>query len=406
LVLTSTFPRWLNDAEPPFVYELTRRLTGQFEITVLAPRAPGALEQEQLGGIRVMRFPYCFRSWETLATYGGGILNRLRTNRLYYLLVPLFLLGQCWTLARTLRREPFDALHAHWLIPQGLSALLARWLARRPVPMLCTSHGGDLFALRSAPMRFLKRGVMQRSRRITVVSAAMRDEVLRVGIDPEKVEVVPMGVDMRNIFTPDPRIERSETELLFVGRLVEKKGLHLLLRAMPEILRHHSNARLTVAGDGPLDADLRRLADELEIGTYVDFLGMTPQSELPHLYRRATLLAVPFLVASTGDQEGFPLVPLEAIGCECPLVCGHVAAFGDIIRHEREAMLVPPGDSDALAAAIIDLISNPEKRARLARNGRIRCHNAFDWGTIAKRYSDLLSDVLNTSREAESLHRG
>ncbi|MRS03016.1 glycosyltransferase family 4 protein, partial [bacterium] len=87
LVLTSTFPRWENDPEPAFVFELSRRLCPFFDITVLSPRTPGSKKRERMAGLRVVRFPYFFQRWEKLAMHGGGILNKLRSNPFYYLLV-------------------------------------------------------------------------------------------------------------------------------------------------------------------------------------------------------------------------------------------------------------------------------------------------------------------------------
>jgi hypothetical protein len=125
LVLSSTFPRWLNDSEPGFVFELSRRLTGKYRVTVLAPRSPGAKDEEVMAGMQVIRFPYFIRSYENLATHSGGIMGRLRTNPLNYFLIPLFFLGQVWALARLLNSERFDLIHAHWIIPQGLTAVIA-----------------------------------------------------------------------------------------------------------------------------------------------------------------------------------------------------------------------------------------------------------------------------------------
>ncbi|EGV17441.1 glycosyltransferase family 4 protein [Thiocapsa marina] len=397
LVLTSTFPRWRDDVEPPFVFELSRRLTDAFDITVLTPRAPGSLECETLDGLHVIRFPYFIRRWENLATHGGGILNRLRANPLNYLLVPPFLIGQTWALIRVLRRSHWDLIHAHWLIPQGIVALIARRLARHPVPSVCTSHGGDLFALRGRLFRAMKRAVLRASARISVVSAAMRDEVLALGIDAEKVEVIPMGVDLHKRFTPDPRVAREANALLFVGRLVEKKGVDLLLQALPQVLQAYPDTHLTIAGGGPLEPELRLLADASGIGDHVDFRGMVAQSDLPDLYRRATLFVAPFRVAGSGDQEGFPLVPLEAIGCGCPLVCGEIVAFGEVIRHDREAILIPPDDHAALAKAVIALLGDPARRDRLAADARARCRESFDWDSIAIRYAGLLKNALPPS---------
>src|SRR5690606_10320203 len=122
-------------------------------------------------------------------------------------------------------RERIDVIHAHWLLPQGLVAALLQLLPGRSVPFLVTSHGADLHALRGRTMDALKRFVLRRAAAATVVSKSMRTVLDGIGADVGKVEVRPMGVDMRTRFLPDQAVNRSTGEILFVGRLVEKKGL-------------------------------------------------------------------------------------------------------------------------------------------------------------------------------------
>ena len=117
LVMTSTFPRWAGDHGPRFVFELCRHLCTDFDVTVLAPHAPGAKTNEILDGIRVVRFRYFFEWGESLA-YQAGILPNLRSNPLRYVLVPGFLVLQFIALIRLLHQQKFSAIHAHWLIPQ------------------------------------------------------------------------------------------------------------------------------------------------------------------------------------------------------------------------------------------------------------------------------------------------
>ncbi|HNI66344.1 MAG TPA: hypothetical protein PLK97_11435, partial [Pseudomonadales bacterium] len=109
LVLSSTFPRWPGDHEPPFVLELSRRLAERFDVWLLAPHAPGARRQEQMAGIEVERFRYAPDRLEQLA-YQGGILARLKQQPWRWLLVPLFITAQWWALHRLLRRQHFDAI--------------------------------------------------------------------------------------------------------------------------------------------------------------------------------------------------------------------------------------------------------------------------------------------------------
>lgn len=394
LVLTSTFPRWENDSEPAFIFELSRRLSAAFDVTIMAPRTPGSEIRENMAGLHVIRFPYFFRRWENLATHSGGILNRLRSNPFNYLMVPLFLAGQLLALIRLLRQERFDLIHAHWLIPQGLLAAIALRLTRSRIPLLCTSHGGDLFALRGPMFQRLKRWVIDRSQALTVVSRAMQKTVVGMGVAPDKVKVISMGVDLKYCFTPDPTVERSASELLFVGRLVEKKGLQTLIEAIPKMLSKNPAVRLTVAGAGPLEGELRELAQRLSISDKVDFLGMVMQSELPALYRRATVAVFPFLVAKSGDQEGFGLVQVEAMGCGCPVIAGDLPAIHDSITHEESGLLVPPGNPEVLADTILRALNDPDLCLRIAKEGRKRVMEQFDWEVVAGKYAGLYDKVI------------
>ncbi len=387
LVLTSTFPRWENDTEPAFVFELSRRLAAFFDITVLSPRTPGSKKQETMSGLRVIRFPYFFNRWEKLAMHGGGILNKLKSNPLYYLMIPFFLLGQMRAVVGLLRSERFDLIHAHWLIPQGFVAALSLLMTGKKIPLLCTSHGGDLFALKGKGLQRLKRWVINKSAALTVVSKAMRKTVVAMGIDPDKVEVIPMGVDLKSLFTPDPCVQRKTDELLFVGRLVEKKGVQFLLEAMPAVLKKHPSIRLILAGSGPMEEELRQQAQRLQISDRVAFLGMVSQTKLPDLYRTATLAIFPFVVAKSGDQEGFGLVQVEAMGCECPIIAGDLPAIHDIITHEENGMIVESGNAQALADAIIRMLADPDLCAKLAGEGRRRVVQKFDWEIVAEKYA-------------------
>src|SRR5579862_4451165 len=125
LVLASTYPRWRGDTLPPFVHELARRLTGRFEVHVLVPHTAGAQTTERMEGVHVHRFQYLPTRFETLA-YGGGMLPGLRTRPWRLLALPLFLGMELVTAVRLLRKRRFAVIHAHWLLPHGLIAVLAQ----------------------------------------------------------------------------------------------------------------------------------------------------------------------------------------------------------------------------------------------------------------------------------------
>ncbi len=233
LVLTSTFPRWVNDTDPPFVMELSRRLVKEnIKIDILAPHAQGAKQKEIMHGMTVYRYRYFIDKWEQLA-YAGGILANLKKNKLLYFLVPLLLISQTISIIKLIKNNKYDLIHAHWLIPQGLLAVIVSRIFVKDCPkILCTSHGGDLFAFQSSLFLKVKTGILNHCDGVTVVSKYMRDICLQIVNIEEKLYVCPMGVDLKDRFTPKNEINRDEYRVIFVGRLVEKKGTTHLLDAI------------------------------------------------------------------------------------------------------------------------------------------------------------------------------
>ena len=392
LVLASTYPRWAGDHEPGFVHELARRLLDRFEVLVLTSCAPGACEYEWLDGVEVFRYRYAPRRWETLV-YGGGIAMHLRDSPWKWLLVPGFILGQAVAGARITRRHRIALVHAHWLLPQGAVAWLL-WRLRRVPRYVVTSHGGDLYGFHGRLAQSLKRRVAQNAAAMTVVSTVMREEARQIDLRPPRLEVIPMGADLQVRFVPDAAVPRSRHELLFVGRLVEKKGLSHLLDALPQVLRSHPETRLVIAGFGPLRDALEAQVARLGIDGSVCFSGAVPQAELPALYRRAALVVTPFVRAASGDQEGLPVVLMEAIGCGCPIVASDIPGVRDLTGQDSGEVLVPPGDVSALAAAITRTLDDPQRAAALASARRAACLERVDWCSVAADYARVLADAM------------
>lgn len=389
LVLTSTFPRWAGDHEPPFVFELARRLTAHFEVTVLAPHARGAKHLEMMDGVRVERFRYAPAALERLA-YDGGIPTRLRRQPWLAVLVPLFILGQLIHARRLVRRLQPQAIHAHWLLPQGLVAVLGVAAGRRRPRLLVTAHGADLHGLNTGPARWIKRLVLRRADVISVVSGSLASHITPLITTPGKLHVAPMGVDLMQTFVPASEKSRGQT-LVFAGRLVEKKGLAQLLDALPMILSHRPDCRLLVAGDGPLRATLEARAQRLDVAAHVVFQGRYRNDELPGIFGQADVGVFPFQIAAGGDQEGLGLVTVEAMGCGLPVVVGDVPAVHDVVAHEHNGLIVPAGDSTALAAQILRLLDDPALATRLAITAREEAMARFDWQVVTDRYAQLLN---------------
>ena len=386
LMLTSTLPRWEGDSEPRFVLDLAKHLSADFDIELLAPHAPGAGRKEVLEGVPVTRFRYWIPRWQSVA-YEGGISWRLKENRWRLVPVPFFMFSMGWHVVRRLWRKPvIQLIHAHWLVPQGIVAIAARLFARPRVPVVTTSHGGDLFGLRGRFWRSMNSFVLRNSDAVTVVSRVMAEaaRVLASGVEPV---VAPMGTDLTERFVPLPESERRPVgELVFVGRLVEKKGVHYLLEALAIVKREYPNARLKIIGHGPLRKSLE--ADTVRLGLQEDvqFLGPVPHAQLPSHYQAADIAVFPFVEAASGDQEGFGLVLVEAMGCGCAVIASALPAVKDVIDDGQTGLLVPSRDPGALASAVTALLEDEQSTRELGERARAIALIKFDWSVCQARF--------------------
>lgn len=402
LVLTSTFPRWHDDASPRFVADLCAGLARSMDVTVLAPGAAGAAAIEQWDGYTVRRFRY---SWPatTQRLADGAILPNLRRNPLLGVQVPVLVGAQYIAATRVMRQERFDAIHAHWAIPQGLVAALLKKHFR--VPTVITTHGADVYALNRGPVRWAKRAALRSSDGVTAVSTHLRQQLIALGVDETRIQVLPMGVDTRR-FTPALRSESLREALnangpilLFVGRLVEKKAARYAVEALPAVLGLHPMARLIVVGDGPQRRELEQLVRDRGLTESVQFLGPVSNSDLPAYYASADVFVGPSVVERGGDTESFGVVFAEAMASGCPVVTTDAGGITDVVEHGASGIVVPQRDATAIAAAVNSILSDSARSGDLRRRGIERAR-AFDHGVIQPAYAELIRSVAEQRRAA------
>jgi glycosyltransferase involved in cell wall biosynthesis len=380
LVLASTFPATADDGTPAFVRDLAGYQAEEFDTLVLVPRVRGAARRERYGRVTVLRFRYFPGRWEDLAD--GAILENLRRHPARWLQVPPFFVAQAWALRRAVRAHRPDVLHAHWLLPQGLAVLIGA----RGVPALMTAHGGDIYALRDRLSLWAKRRVLRRAGAVTAMNTDMADRLVRLGAAPDQVQVLPMGADVGVIRAAAAGVQRIPGRLVFVGRLVEKKGVAVLLDALRRMPA--GDWSLEVVGDGPLRAELEAQA----AGLPVHFAGSLPRSYVALAYAQAEVAVVPSVPAATGDQDGLPVSLLEAMAAGCAVVASALAGIDAAVVDGESGLLVPPGDAGALAATLAGLLGDPERRAKLGAAADSRAEE-FSVEAAGARYCRLLRSV-------------
>ena len=396
-MLASTFPADVGDGTPAFVADLARVEATGFDTVVLVPQVPGGHLHQVREGYEVRRYRFFPRRWEDLAD--GAILENLRARPSRWLQLPTFFLAGALALRRAVRETGPDVLHVHWIIPQGLMALVA---ARR-VPWLVTTLGGDLYALTSGPARFLKRQVLRRARAVTVMNEEMARVVVGLGVREEKVRVLPMGVELGRIGAVDAGADRVPGRLAFVGRLVEKKGVAVLLQALGA-LADDLDWSLDVIGDGPLRAELEAKAAPL--GARVTFHGQQGSADLGRMLARAEVAVFPSVRAQSGDQDGLPVALLEAMAAGTPIVASDLPGLSDAVAGRFDAdgpdagpagLLVEPGDAAALTAAVTRLLGDRAQREEMGRAAVTRA-SSYSMDAIGARYVELLREATAGGR--------
>lgn len=383
LVLASTFPARADDGTPAFVRDLAIAESTGFDTVVVVPAVPGAPRTEQIGNVRVVRFRYFFRRWEDLAD--GAIIENLRSRPSRLLQVVPFFVAEHLAARRWVRRHRPDVLHVHWIIPQGVAAL--PFLRRTPA--VVTTLGGDLYALNGKLASMAKRAVVGRAAALTTMNQDMKARLEALGAAPHDVQVMPMGADLTAIRAGAAGVDKIAGRLLFVGRLVEKKGLAVLLQAL-RLLPADVPWSLTVVGDGPLRTALE--ADSR--AQPVHFIGQLSRTELARQYGLSEVVVVPSVTAASGDQDGLPVALLEAMGAGCAVVASDLAGINTVVRPDRSGVLVPPGDAAALADALTALLSDPALRDRLGA-GASEIADGLSVQVVGERYRALLDEVVD-----------
>src|SRR5919202_1210732 len=289
---------------------------------------------------------------------------------------------------RLLAEEQFDLIHLHEPMMPALPLTVLRHST--------TTNIGTFHAFRNTPLTYfygkpILRPFFRKLHGHIAVSSAAREFVGEYF--PADYRIIPNGIDYERFHRRYPRLEslaEGRPTVLFVGRLEKRKGLRFLLRAWPEVLRRHPEARLVVVGRGrPLEGYRRFAARQGWSSNDVVFAGYVSDEDLPRYYQAADVFCAP----NTG-QESFGIVLLEAMAAGAPIVAADIPGYRDVVTHEREGVLVETKNTGALADAICRLLANPSLRAAMREAGQAKALR-YDWARVSGEVLEYYSDVLD-----------
>jgi glycosyltransferase involved in cell wall biosynthesis len=261
---------------------------------------------------------------------------------------------------QALAREPFDLIDAHYLYPDGVAAAMLAERLRKPFVLTARGSDVNVIAHYAGPRRMIA-WAAGRAGRVIAVSRALRAELVRLGVEESRIEVLPNGVDLElfDVAGRAPRA-RGAARLLVVGHLKPGKGHRALIEALPSL----PQCELEVAGDGPLRRELEQRAAAAGVRERVRFLGSVPHSRLPEHYRAADAL----ILAS--EREGMPNVILEALACGTPVVATRVGGVPEIMTDSVAGVLLDSAASAAIVEGVRQLLARSTDPARVREFGK------------------------------------
>lgn len=414
LVLASTFPAHATDPVPTFVRDqviaLAKR-SPELHYSVLAPhdRRSATMSVSEHPEYTEHRFHYFWpRGAEQLA--GRGIMPALREKPALYMTVPFLFVGEFFAALRLARKLRPVVIYAHWFTPQ---AIVASWVSRfTGIPFVFTTHASDVDVWHRVPGigARIVRGVSSRAQAITAVSVRSRDKLTAFfeGSRPPHVEIIPMGVDLPPAHVFPVEQEELKTSLgldgkfvfLFMGRLVEKKGVRYLLEAFKQVEGTLTDAVLVIAGDGPLRTELRDQVAALGLAERVSFAGFVTGEAKESYLRAADVFVVPSVIASDGDAEGLPVSLLEGLAFGLTCIATNESGADGILTHGANGFLCSQRDVDELAHQLTDAAAlDGPARAACSDSARILA-DQFNWTKIANRHFDhLIAPILAADRQ-------
>ncbi|MGH7238391.1 MAG: glycosyltransferase family 4 protein, partial [Candidatus Saccharimonadales bacterium] len=296
------------------------------------------------------------------------------------------------TLLICLRRGPKSIiLNPRWLIPQGFVGVMLKLVLRCPV--VVSVHGADVFTLNGAVMLKIKRFVLKHADSVVVNSTTTKGICMDLWPRDDYV-ICPTGADTSKFKQPKRLTKKSKNfEVLFVGRLVEQKGVLYLCEAIRLLANTDSQTRLTIVGDGSARLTVEEYITSHQLEDRIKLTGWVQPENLPPYYARADVFVGPSIDNGNGWKEGFGTVFAEASAMGLPIIATKTGGIKDVVKDGVTGLLVKQKDARALASAILKLEKEPELRQKLAKQGPDFIEQNYSLNVTTSKYLAIFNSL-------------
>jgi len=303
-----------------------------------------------------------------------------------------------------LKKEHFDVIHVHFPFAACILVTLNRSVRKR---MVYTAHTAEhrlglSTSLRPPTIvRLFSPDIylMKRVKKVVVLNEGLKAKLIKKGIEEEKLEAIPNGVNVKDFDVSADEVRRAKEEygiagkvsVLFAGNVIPLKGVHHLVKAAEIVLRYRKDVVFLIAGNLKIDEDFSSFiinyVNVRGLNSNVKVLGFVPHRQLRTLYVACDIFVLPSL------EEGQSIALLEAMASKKPLIGSRVGGTPMQIKDGWNGFLVEPGNEKQLAEKILYLVENEEERKRMGNNSRKLAEDEFDWRKISEKYFKVYEEV-------------
>lgn len=290
--------------------------------------------------------------------------------------------------------KSFDVIHCHYG-PNGILGIHLKAIGVTD-KIITTFHAFDVSTVVSMHGYDVYKDLFLKGNLFLPISNYCKKKLLKLGCDEKKIAVHHMGISLDKFKPLERKIQLEKpVTLLTIGRLFEKKGHEYTIKAVAQLVNKYKNINHVIAGDGPLRHKLEKLVLKLGIKNHIKFLGSVDQNEVLELYRQAHIFILPSITAGNGDQEGIPLVLMEAQAAGLPVISTYHSGIPEVVVDGKSGFLVPEKDIEALAEKITYLIEHPEIWPEMGRSGRKFVEENYDIQKLNKQLVEIYNTVID-----------
>lgn len=403
LLVTDIFPRWQDDAHiPAYVADLAKSLSAYYGVYVLVPHTHCAALHEYFDSVTVIRFRYFYPFKWQLLSRGSDFIESARDNFIAFLQIPFYIISELISLIKIMRKHRIDVINSHGFMPHALVCSLVSKLFKKPHVM--TLHGPGISAVSQwgSLGKMLSRFCLNNTKVTLPVSIYTRYSLEKLCARPFDNEIIPMGVDLDTFTYVNTKfnihrmhgIPKDHKIVLFVGELVERHGVQVLLEAVQSLRNDYQHFTLLIIGGGHLEQLFKKWVNEQGLFDHVQFLGWIDHDQIPQYYASSDMVVVPLTRDALGETDGLPVVILESFAAGVPVIASQISGISDVVRHGYNGWLFEHGNAGDLYARLELFLSSDKLTLSRMKKNALKTAKDFSWESVAERYYNHIRECI------------